>query len=520
MLKNDMTDSQSRLETLKRWTADRSLEARHDIDILRRNQAAAAADAATGLSMLSERDKNVLMAFDSHITAVELAKCVKFSLKTDTGTPPEREGSPAQERKDDCVSRLSLRARRAAHCHPLLRPMSELKEDFMQNYRKYRRPPDAIFHRAPRNAASVRPDQISAITVRSAEHNSSTYQPWIPITGDSNQANEFRHREFSLGALQRLRKSIFDTAPSKLMPDELPHPEALYERKDKMANAEEEVEEEEEFEEKHATELKETVQPIPVKKNSQFYDTNFPALLHFDLLKTADQEAPAPDASSSESERNPPSDEPQTESIQAVEEMEQVLDVGTPSMELLEECFLRNEAYFELPHNERVAFLVDRYRIVLSLMIGDGSHYRLNRGIRAALDKPEPRIRTRVTRALRNVQAKEHRMQPTFSSAQPLPARKLRRKLFEDPDAQFEQVTMPDGATIEMPRLFEHRLHGEPGSDRSALVERPNSSAEYDTHNDIVIIGRFPEDRAATGIAAKGRSTAGRPPGNGGEGDG
>jgi hypothetical protein len=131
--------------------------------------------------------------------------------------------------------------------------------------------------------------------------------------------------------------------------------------------------------------------------------------------------------------------------MQAIKEMEQLLSAGVPSLQLLEEGFLNNEVYAELPQNKRVAFLVDRYRTVLNLMIGDGSHSRFLRNIRMPLNKPEPRIKTRVTRTLRNVQAMERQTQPTFSSAQPLPARKLRRKLFEDPDAQFEQVTMPDG---------------------------------------------------------------------------
>jgi hypothetical protein len=264
------------------------------------------------------------------------------------------------------------RPRRPAHCHPMLRAIPELKASIAANKRRYRRDPAAIWGSATRDGVPGRRVPSCASCVADAV---STYEAYAPPPRDSALGMQLSTREFRLGALRRLQEAV---APPPQPPLQPPPPPAAAAAAETPAEA------------------AETPKIAAVKSASQ-------------LLTICGASA---------------------------DEIEKSISRESSTPDVLENAFLSNDSYFEMPQAQRVQHLVARLSAVLAVILGRAETPRMPPLVTVNHDVEAPaRKGVTVTRIIRT----GARAPPANANANapPRTARKRRRTLFEDPDVHF-----------------------------------------------------------------------------------
>lgn len=477
---------EQRIKAIEKFVGQNQLFNHFQINELRKSFIKQDIERKKELGPILKRDAELILAYESHQQAIKLSQHLpSFSLnKTLKIVQPvatiststnenENDSEMFEEEEEEAMIEVKTTSRkpvtkklernrrrvsRGGKKIPFLLPISDIKDSIMRMTMKYRRRPKDVF--APRNFSSRKPrqslDVASFHNPAKVSYSGSLYENFLPCQYDQNLVDLMKSKDFSIKELQELKKQIIVNIEEE-HPNDL---ETIPENQEIEYYSEEEIEEEEEEaqEKEEAAGIKSSrkedipqvqEQPEQPKKSPEKITFGFESLAPEPTDEKKDEKIPT----KSLTKKN--------ETTERLASIQQVLYNEDDTIDEMANHFLNDANYFQFDQSSRVSLLTNEYFKVMEILLGPPSHQDYEGGTVQNSQTEEWEPHTDVSKLLKRISKKieeenscpiikkEKRSSPKQRSPRPTTPqqskKKGRKKLFEDPDEQFETEIHADG---------------------------------------------------------------------------
>jgi len=408
-----------------------------------------------------QRDNDLLISMAAHDAAISLSSILssftvnsspKFMTEANTivetyndfaiDLPP----SPGLPKNNQRQRRHSIRPKTQVPTHPLLQPIEKIKSEALKNARKYRRQPDEIFSRIEHKKQRIARTTLEHFNVGSKlAQQTSIYESFIPAVSSQRLAQARSNHEFDIREAGKIAMGSLNHATNNIPLDT----------------------------DYSQIETKISVEKIPTIKE-QSSDSSLatgkvsaPTSLH--KFPSLAKVGIVPEELSS-------SDGEDTFSSTEKQHSEPLLDLSRPltcsqsrfvevsnhvasniSLEALSSSFLDDEFNRGVGPEGRVNHMMGKYFQILDIVLSANSNKSKKPDLRTSVSQMNldfPSLHSRIFKILRKILPEK--APPQISKEMPpsdgeaalkkrIDHKKSRKKLFNDPDKEFEKVKNDNG---------------------------------------------------------------------------